>query len=629
MERHPRRPRTRLDLTALGLLGVLLGALAVRLWGIGHGLPYSYNVDEEGHFVPVAIGFFGHGLNPRYFLNPPGYTELLYVVYAVWFGGREAVARAYVEHPSEVFAIARVTCALLGTAGVAFTYLLGRRLFDRPVGLLAAALAAVAFLPVFYSHLALNDVPAMAVATLALACAAAILRTPPSSPGRARSGALRPLGPLLLGGLAVGLAAGTKYTAGIVLVPLLTAVALRARERRAPLGAALGALALAGGAALVGFLIANPHALLSFAEFREGVATQRRLTSGEELAKLGLTQDNGVLYYLWTFTWGLGWVPALAALAGAALVIVRARPIALVLLPAVVVYLLYMGSQERYFGRWLLPLFPIATVLAAYAAVTLARAVAARVPRLAAPAAALAAVALLAQSAVHAIHNDRVLAREDTRGLARRWLVEHVPRGARVMLEPVVPARWSEDERRSDPATPDGRRWELWNVTRADVDDFARPLPGRRTRHVKVDKYVRTLRPALIDRYEQRGYCWVVIGSSQRDRALVEPDVVPHAIAYYDALARRGEEVARFSPYDPGADPPAFNFDWAFNYYPLAYRRPGPEIVIYRLSGGRCASTGAYPLRRHRDRRSRDRRGSAVADRLARSADRGSVEALP
>lgn len=575
MERHARRPRPRPDRTALALVAVLMAAFGLRVWGIGHGLPFSYNIDEEGHFVPVAIGFFGHGFDPRYFLNPPGYTELLYVVYAVWFGGREAVAKAYVEHPSEVFLIARVTVALLGTLSVWLLHMLGSRLFDRRVGLLSAALGAVAFLPVFYSHLALNDVPAMAPATLALLCAALVLR---------RGG----VWPVLLGGLAVGLAAGTKYTAGIVLLPLLTAIALRTREERAGAAHLLAAAALACLAAGVGFFLANPHALLSYSDFRQGVGKQRQLAGGDELAKLGLTQDNGIAYYLWTFTWGLGWVPALLALGGAALVVVKDRRVALVLLPAALLYLLYMGTQERYFGRWALPLFPIAIVLAAYCAVWIAREAARRAPRAAVPVAALVVVALLAQSAVHAVHNDRVLSRPDTRGLAHDWMVANVPPGAKVMLEPIVPARWTEDPNRADPATPDGKRWELWDTAKADVDDFGRPTPNGRNRFVKVDKYVRTLRPELIDRYERQGYCWVVIGSHQRDRALVEPDQVPGAIAYYDELARRGREVARFSPYRDGADPPAFNFDWAFDYYPLAYERPGPEIVIYRLTGGVC-----------------------------------------
>ncbi|MBB4664651.1 glycosyltransferase family 39 protein [Conexibacter arvalis] len=580
MERHARRARPRLDRTALALAAVLAGALGLRLWGIGHGLPFSYNIDEEGHFVPVAIGFFGHGLNPRYFLNPPGYTELLHVIYAVWFGGREAVARAYVDDPSKVFLIARVTVALLGTISVWLTYLLGSRLFDRRAGLLAAALAAVAFLPVFYSHLALNDVPSMAPATLALVCAAAIVR------GSGRGGGIWWL---LLGGVAVGLAAGTKYTAGIVLLPLLTAIALRTREERAGAAHLLAAAALACLAAGVGFLVANPHALLSFSEFRTGVLRQRELAGGDELAKLGLTQDNGIVYYLWTFTWGIGWIPALLALVGAGRLLVRERAVALTLLPTIVVYLLYMGTQDRYFGRWALPLFPIVIVLAAYGALWLADEVGRRRARLALPATVALVVALLAQSAVHAVHNDRVLSRDDTRGLAHDWMVEQIPPGTKVMLEPIVPARWTEDPNRADPATPTGKRWQLWDTARADVDDFGRPVPGGRTRYVKVDKYERTLRPELIDRYEQQGFCWVVIGSHQRDRALVEPKVVPQAIAYYDELARRGREVARFSPYKAGATPPRFNFDWAFDYYPLAYERPGPEIVIYRLSGGGCS----------------------------------------
>ncbi|HZV75024.1 MAG TPA: glycosyltransferase family 39 protein [Conexibacter sp.] len=571
-----RRP----DRTTLALAGVLLGASALRLWGIRQGLPFSYNIDEEGHFVPVAIGFFGHGLDPGYFLNPPGYTELLYAIYAVWFGGRDAVAHAYADHPSEVFLIARVTVALLGTISVWLLHLTGARLFDRRVGLLAAALGAVAFLPVFYSHLALNDVPATAPATLALLGAALVLRG-----GGARAA--------LLGGVGVGLAAGTKYTAGIVLLPLLTAIVVKAREQREPLvRAAAVPFVAACAASLGGFLVANPYALLDFGAFHAGVARQRALTSEQELEKLGLTQRNGVVYYLWSLTWGLGWIPALAALGGAVRLLLRDRRLALVLLPAPLLFVLYMGSQERYFGRWLLPVLPIVILLAASFGMALVRAAAAHAPRLARPAAALVVAALLAQGVVTTVHDDRVLSRPDTRGSARTWLLANVPAGARVVIEPFVPVRWLEDPDRSHPATPSGGRWRLWNTARADVDDAGRPLGGRgrsRTRFVKVDKYERTLRPALLDRYEAAGYCWVVTGSAQYARAFAQPDEVPQAIAYYAALDRRGQQVARFSPYRAGAKPPAFNFDWSFDYYPLAYARPGPEIVVHRLRGGRCA----------------------------------------
>ncbi len=549
-----RRP----DRTTLALAGVLLAALALRLWGIRSGLPFSYNADEERHFVPVAVRFFGSGLNPGYFLNPPGFTELLFGVFAVRFGGRAAVEHALAADPGSLFLAARVTAALLGVLAVWFAQLAGARLFDRRTGLLAAALGAVAFLPAFYGHLALNDVPAMAGASLALYAAARAL-----DGGGLRTAAF--------GGLAAGLAAGTKYTAGIALLPLLTALALG----RPGLRAALPALALALVGTFAGFLLANPYALLDFSAFHAGISQQQEYASGDELAKLGLTQRNGIVYYLWTLTWGLGWIPAFAALGGAVRLLVRDRRLALVLLPAPLLFLLYMGTQERYFGRWLLPILPIAILFAASFGAALVRALARRRAGLALPAAALVVLALLAQGAWTTVHVDRVLARPDTRNELRAWLLAHVPAGSRIVIEPVVPQAWLR--RDGIPI------WRTWNTARADVDDHAQPLPHGRTRYVKVDRYERTLRPALLDRYAARGFCWVVTASTQRDRALAQPEAVPPALAYYAALARRGRELMRISPYRAGVRLPAFNFDWSFDFYPGAYARPGPELVVYRL----------------------------------------------
>src|SRR4051812_18013432 len=95
-----RRPRRRRDVRwgiAVGLL--MAGALVLRLWGASHGLPYAYNADENAHFVPKAIGLFGHSWNPDYFVNPPGYTYVLHLVFAVWYGGRAHVSPPLAPHP--------------------------------------------------------------------------------------------------------------------------------------------------------------------------------------------------------------------------------------------------------------------------------------------------------------------------------------------------------------------------------------------------------------------------------------------------------------------------------------------------------------------------------------------------
>src|ERR1700761_7902538 len=209
----PRAPDGRRRDLHRPLLGLVLGVtLGLRLWGIKQGLPYSYNSDEATHFVPRAIAFFSHDYNPQYFLNPPAYSYLLHFVFELWFGSPDAVRRAYVTDPTEVFVVARVVAAGLGTIAVWLTYLAGARLFDRTVALLGAAVFGLAFLPIFYSHLALNDVPTLAPVALALYGTAGVLRN-----GSRRD--------YVLAGVGIGLAAATKYTGGYTVVCLLMAFA--------------------------------------------------------------------------------------------------------------------------------------------------------------------------------------------------------------------------------------------------------------------------------------------------------------------------------------------------------------------------------------------------------------------
>jgi hypothetical protein len=253
---------------------------------------------------------------------------------------------------------------------------------------------------------------------------------------------------------------------------------------------------------------------------------------------------------------------------------------ALVLVPPVLLFLLFMGTQDRYFARWLLPVYPLLCLLAAYGALAALTAVLRR-PALAAG---VAAVLLCAQGLVFAVHNDVVLARDDTRQLARDWMLEHVPAGTKVVVEPVMPDAWASDPGRPlRGTTGNGARWAKWPTSRSRLKPDGTPRKGGLGPIVKLEDYERTLFPQLVKQYADRGYCTVLTGSTQFGRALAEPEDVPLAIKYYDELKQDGRVV--FHEPQPVK---TFSFDFSFNSYPLSFDRPGPEIVIYRLHGGEC-----------------------------------------
>ena len=76
------------------VVALFVVALTLRLIGLKTGLPYVYNADENSHFVPRAIGMFGHSLNPDYFINPPAFTYVVHPLFTLRWGTDPATSAA-------------------------------------------------------------------------------------------------------------------------------------------------------------------------------------------------------------------------------------------------------------------------------------------------------------------------------------------------------------------------------------------------------------------------------------------------------------------------------------------------------------------------------------------------------
>ena len=465
---------TRERLPAALLALILLVAFGLRVWSIGAGLPYSYNLDERAHFVPHAVAMTGGDLNPGYFINPPFLTYMLALwLSVVHLGG---VEQWFADDPGGVFLAGRWIAVFFGVGTVAATYFAGRAWFDRRVGLVAAAIIAVAFLPVFYSRLALNDGPGILPCALALWASAVVLRT-----GSHRA--------LLAGGACVGLAASFKYSDGAIVFALIAAAFL------SPLGwrEALKWLAFAGGIAIATVIITNPYLFADWGTFTHDLNRQRKFASGPPL--LGQPERNGWWYYVTSSRWALGIVPSvLAVIGGIALIVKGKRREAAVLGTLIVLYWLYMGSQSRFYARWMLPLYPALAILAAYA-ISLVRQ---RVVF-----AGLVALVLI-PTVIPTIRNSIVMGREDTRSQARDWLVANVPEGTKVAFEPIAPSEWYGVTPGGGAKAARGQQWQRFNRSQAMITELAQSYRGA-LRPANFQNYERTLTPELIDIYRREG----------------------------------------------------------------------------------------------------------------------------
>ncbi len=394
----------------------------LRVWGLRWGLPnslhnYSYHPDEF-LIATAAFGsiYVGRGLNPRIYTYPSLYIYLSALAMAVGFGYGAAPALA------NVYLAARVVTVISAAAAVGATYWAGEVLFGRAAGLLAALVIAIAPLHVQHSHFGTVDVPSTLFVALALGYSGLILKR-----GEWRDYALA--------GVMSGLAAGTKYNAGLVI--LAPAATWLLADRKTEQSRHLLKAVCTVGCTLAGFVVSTPGSILWWREFSGGVFYEmRHAATGHGLVFAGT--GNGFVYTLASsLRYGLG--PALAALFVVSVVwaLLRRDRRALMLLAFAVPYYVLISMSQVRFARYTLPLFPAVAVLVGWLITDWYRVFGERGSLLRLIWAGMMGLALLSTLGYSAAL-DSLFSAPDPRDQAAEWIFEHVEKGETIGV-PEVP----------------------------------------------------------------------------------------------------------------------------------------------------------------------------------------------
>lgn len=427
---------------ALGL--VLLLALGLRLWGLSFGLPYVIQPDEPSVEDRALRMWLAGDPNPHYFVYP----SLYYDMQAIWAFATGHIAGLFqpdalrhpILHKPLYYLSGRLLTALLGTLTVFITYLAGRA-FSVRLGLMAALFLAVAAQHVQQSHYITVDAPTGLFTALTALFALRAVQNIRSAPVRLmvpdddlEAGAFRRRAGvyLLAAGVAAGLAAGTKYNAGVALLLPLAAILLGGawpRARRLAMASAVCAVCAACAAT---FVLTSPFIVLDPAPFLASLhVVSQHYATGHPGAEGG---DNALWYLLYLGREGM--LPAATALAvaGAAIALARYRRAGLLLLSFALPYYALLCSTYVRFDRNLLPLLPFLALFAAAG-------VEAIVPPLAlllrnhGAAYGLTLGLAVAPSLAVAARADNSITRPFSEQVAVAWADAHLPAGAHLATE--------------------------------------------------------------------------------------------------------------------------------------------------------------------------------------------------
>lgn len=348
---------------------LLVLALIPRLLVLDWGLPYVEHSDEPNYIETVVDMVQAGDPNPRFYRHPTLVFYLLTIATRAygWWQIQTGALASFAELPNKTYGFTvdvglyvwnRGLIAILGALTVVLVYMLGRRMFDLRTALLAAALIGVSRFHVEHSYYIATSGPTALTATLFLLCAWNVART-----GRWRD--------YLAAGAATGLAAATKYNAGIIGLALGIAALLYAWGRWGEfLRLHVLRLVAAAATALLVFGIVMPYAVLDWRNFIADVTGQ----SG--FYELGGGNFEGPWnfagYAQFFFERGLAWSGVLLVLVGTPLLLhKKARP-TILLVAVIAIELALLLSYTTNFVRNLLIIYPAVVLLAAASAVALA-----------------------------------------------------------------------------------------------------------------------------------------------------------------------------------------------------------------------------------------------------------------
>ncbi len=501
-----RRPPGRIGIVILAV--ILFTALFLHTgWGIKKELPYYPQIDEPAFVLPAVRMAAGASLNPGFFKHPG--STVIYPLMAMYrlrhflidrgaiFGRMPGIDIDFELNSASYYLLGRWLSVFYAVLAIFIVYLLGEKVFGWRSGLLGAWFSAICWLSINHAQLARTDGASVLFSLLSLYLCVRFYQ----QPGRKY---------LMMAGAATGLAVATKYSlAPLFGILLLANLFLLRGKRRSRFQVAAG-IVCGSAAALLAFSLATPFFLI---ELKAALADLQEEMRPFHLGADGLSPIGNLIWYAGTaIPKELGWPRLLLAAASAVCILIERNHSRLLLLSYPVIFIAGISWSSLHWARWLIPVLPVISLLAARALIMAGDWIGSGLARGRLLQGIFLAAAILAVSwaPVREIaHKSARQSRPSTKILARKWLEENLPDG-------VVIAR--------EAYTPD--------------------LRGLDCR--EVYQYRLSYKP--LEWYRSVGVQYVLTSSQNYNRYFAEPQRYLQQVSFYRRLFDEGELLVELSP---------------------------------------------------------------------------------
>ncbi len=388
---------------------ILITSLALRMIGIRFGLPDLYHADEP-IVVNHALAFGSGDFNPHFFNIPPLISYLLFFIYGIYyligrafgaFGGTADFLFHFAANPTSFYLIARILFGgLLGTITVCLLYRLAKKYFSAEHAILSAVFLGFNFLHVRDSHYIYADIPLIALLVLSFF---PIFKLTEKSNFKTYT----------LFGVFLGLSVAVKYNGVFILIPFLF---VNFFKRPLKLNYLIRTFLIS----FVMYSILNPYGWLDFKFFLSEFLEQARSES-----------FTGFFHHLsYSLSGAMGWPILIFAFWGICHSLLKKDLKLLAVTIFVLSYYLVLLIKSQSYDRYVLPLIPFLSILAADGLIDFKQHF-----KLKKTACLLLILLAILPSFSKIFLSDLLFIRKDNRTIAREWFEKSVPDGAKVALD--------------------------------------------------------------------------------------------------------------------------------------------------------------------------------------------------